>query len=374
MSQDNNKEEHKKTLFSKYAGAIFIISGLISLIIYLLIPETCNSFFSMLKNLLNALGSILIVGGIFEIAFKDKFIKEVSNNFVKTIFLDQSSLENFKSDELNQMNKSIQKKLLKNNYNHYTKKIISMVNDSFFEMAKGTHNNKDFNIFFQYYNSILYVNKKENDKDYISIDYEIKYELINNSEEKKEVEIDVFSKRFFPLTLSLEDNIVTQELLSLSIKKDGTGKDYSQEIKNNKFIEQTLDKDDLDNIRIQEDVKRQIQYKNEGDFSPFKIKFKEAVIVEKKLKIYTRYNDIGFSHIFKRPTLNYTIQYHDENVSVDTKDYLTLRLFSGLNKKPNDKIHPVLKGKVITLHVSDGLLLPGEGISIVALRDDFMKC
>lgn len=364
---------NEKSFFSKYAGSIFIILGLIFLIVYLLIEEDCSPFLNIVKNLTNAVGSILIVGGIFEIAFKDKFIKEVSNNFVKTIFLEQSSLENFKPEELNQMNKSIQKKLLKENKNHYTNKIITMINDSFFEMAKGTHHNKDFNTFFQYYNSILYVNKKEEKDDFVNIDYEIKYEILNNSQDKEEVTIDIFSKRFFPLTLSTKDTFITQELVSLNIKSDGKGIDYAKDISNGKFKELTLDKDDLDNIRIQEDIKRQIQYSEDNTLTAFKATFKNSLIVEKKIKIKTLYKDIGFSHIFKRPTLNYSIQYHDENVSVETKDYLTLKLFSGLNKKPNDKIHPVLKGKVISLHVSDGLLLPGEGISIVALRDNFMS-
>lgn len=360
---------NKKSFFSKFASSAFIITGLIFLIVYLLIPEKVHPLCDILKNLTNALGSILIVGGIFEIVFKEQFIKEVTSSFVKTIFLKPTSLENFKDEELEQIHKSIQQRLLyTNKNNYYSNRILTMINDSFYEMAKGTHHNKDFNTFFQYYNSVLYVNKKEED-DYVNIEYEIKYEIINNTKNKEEVEIDIFSKRFFPLSLSLTGNCITQVLTSLNIKSDGKGMDYAKEIRDGKFKEQTLDKDDLDNIRIQEDVKRQIQVEKEGIFTPFRVKFKEKLIVEKKIKIVTLYDDICFSHIFKRPTLNYSIQYHDENVSVDTKDYLTLRLFSGLNKKSNDKIHPVLKGKVISLHVSDGLLLPGEGISIVALRN-----
>jgi hypothetical protein len=60
---------------------------------------------------------------------------------------------------------------------------------------------------------------------------------------------------------------------------------------------------------------------------------------------------------------------------VDTElkgiDYLSLRLFSGLNKKNNDKIHPVLKGNSISLSVSNELLLAGEGISINSIRKDW---
>ena len=97
--------------------------------------------------------------------------------------------------------------------------------------------------------------------------------------------------------------------------------------------------------------------------------FKNRLIVHKKIKISTLHDDIHYSHIFNRPTLNYTIRYLDENVSTDTKDYLTLRLFSGLNKKSSDKIHPTLAGNSISLSVSEGILLPGEGISIVALRN-----
>ncbi|MFA7021672.1 hypothetical protein [Aliarcobacter sp.] len=359
---------NKKSFFSKFASSAFMIIGLIFLIVYLLIPENAHPIFDILRNLSNALGSILIIGGIFEIVFKEKFIKEVTSSFVKTIFLKPASLENFKDEELEQINKSIQSRLLYGNRNnYYSNRILTMINDSFYEMAKGTHHNKDFNTFFQYYNSVLYVNERK--ENYVNIEYEIKYEIINNTKNKEEVEIDIFSKRFFPLSLSLADSCVTQELTYLNIKSDGKSMDYSKEIRDGKFKEQTLDKDDLDNIRIQEDVKRQIQEDKDGTFSPFKVKFKEKLIVEKKIKIVTLYDDISFSHIFKRPTLNYSIQYHDENVSVNTKDYLTLRFFSGLNKKSSDKIHPVLKGKVISLHVSDGLLLPGEGISIVALRD-----
>lgn len=363
-----------KKLFSNIFASQFIIYGLLALLFYTLIPEEGHASVNILKNILNAIGSILLVGGIFEVAFKDKFIGEVSDNFVKTIFLDSNSLEHFKSKDLISMKRSIQERLLHGKNSEYSEKILRMINDSFFHMAQGNHKNNDFNKYFQYYNSVIYVNKKEPDSQKVTIEYEIKYEIVNNYTNEEgiitESEVDIFSKRFFPLSLSTEDNIITQELSSLKITKDNDYIDYKEEIRNGSFKEKTIGHEEQDSIKIQEDVKRQIKYKEDEDF---RIKFKKSLIVEKKIKIITMYNDIGFYHTFKRPTINYSIQYHDENVSVKTKDYLTLRLFSGLNKKPNDKIHPVLKGKVISLHVSDGLLLPGEGICIVALRDNFMN-
>lgn len=355
----------------------FIILGLCALLFYTLIPTNQNEFVQIVKNLLNAIGSILLVGGIFEIMFKEKFISEVSESFVKTIFLDSNSLNHFKYDELFLMQKSIQNKLLNGNKTEYTQKILDMINDSFFAMARGKHKTQDFNTHFQYYNSFLYVNKKKNNSNKVEIEYEIKYEVVNNTLDENghllDIELEIFSKRFFPLALSQEENSITQELVGLTIKADDTFKDYKDEIKNQKFQEITVEIEEQDSVKIQEDIKRQIQFKKDvSTFETFKMKFKKSMIVEKKIKIITMYNDIGFYHTFKRPTLNYSMQYHDENVNTDTKDYLTMRLFSGLSKKPNDKIHPVLKGKVISLHVSDGILLPGEGICVVALREKFM--
>lgn len=366
------------------AASKFIIYGLIALLLYILIPEGCYTALDILKNLLNAVGSILLVGGIFEVAFKDQFIKEVSNNFVKTIFLDSSSLAHFTKKDLETMKISLQQKLLNGNTTEYTKKILHMINHSFFDMARGEHKNSDFNMYFQYYNSALYVKKREPGSKTVEIEYKIKYELVNNSFkisknnefELQEAEIDIFARRFFPLVLSQEENTVTQELLKLTIKSDDTFKDYAEEITQGLFVEKTLASDEKDNIRIQEDVKRQIQKKDNvasTESTPFKEKFKKTLIIEKTLRIITSYDDITFSHIFKRPTINYSIQYNDENVDVNMKDYLTLKLFSGLNKKVNDKIHPALQGKVISLHVSEGVLLPGEGVIIVALRNYFMN-
>lgn len=363
-----------KKIFSNIASYSFIILGMFFIIAYLLIPEnTTSELLQLTKNFCNALGSILIVGGIFEIAFKEKFIKEVSNSFVKTIFLRANALDNFKEQELEQINKSIQNKLLKDNKNSIcSNKMITMINDSFYQMAKGTHSKDEFNTFYQYYNSIMHVKKRLSPSDdKVTIEYEIKYEIINNKKDNQEVSIDIFSKRFFPLSLSSQDSFITQELTFLTIKKDGESViDYLKDIKDNKFKEETITKDDLDSITIQESVKRQIYYKSEnGNFSPFKINFKNNMIVNKKIKITTQFDDISYSHIFKRPTLNYSIQYYDDNVNIGKKDYLTLRLFSGLNKKSNDKIHPILTGNLISLNVSEGILLPGEGISIVALRN-----
>ncbi len=383
MKLKNNTNDKNKNFilrltqkfFMGVASYIFIILGLIFIILFLLIPENNTSELNqILKNLCNALGSILIVGGIFEIAFKEKFIKEVSNNFVKTIFLKSSTLDNFKEEELEQINKSIQNKLLNNNRtNICSNKILTMINDSFYQMAKGTHNKTEFNTYFQYFNATLYVKKKEETKkennDIVEIEYDLKYEIRNNKKNQDEIEVGIFTKRFFPLNLSLKDDCLTQELTHLTIKKDGESKDYANEIKEGLFKEITINKEEKDMIKIQEEVKRQIQLKNkDAEYEEFKVSFKNTMIIEKKIKIVTLFDDIHYSHIFSRPTLNYSIQYYDENVSVKDKDYLTLRLFSGLNKKTNDRIHPNLKGQLISLNISDGILLPGEGISIVALR------
>lgn len=362
-----------KGFISKLASSFFIIFGLLSIIAYILIPQSDNYVLEILRNLFNALGAILIVGGIFESIFKEKFIEEVSNKFVKAIFLKPSTLNNFKDKELEEMNKNIQSKLLKKNKNNTCSvKIISMINNSFYQMAKGTHDKDEFNTFFQYYNSMMYVNKKtEESQETVEIEFILKYEIINNKKDKETVNVGIFAKRFFPLSLSSKENCITQELISLSIKKDNESiKDYSEDIKNNKFKEIIVEKEERDSIKIQEAIKRQIQYKKDGDadFSPFEVDFHHKMIVEKKIKVVTLFNDITYSQIFNRPILNYSIQYYDENVSSTDKDYLTLKLFSGLNKKVNDKIHPILKGNLISLNISDGILLPGEGINIVALR------
>jgi len=123
------------------------------------------------------------------------------------------------------------------------------------------------------------------------------------------------------------------------------------------------------NICIQQDIKRQIQRKkDDGGHEVFQVNFNKTLVVEKKIQIKTTYSDICYSHIFKRPTLNYSISYSDENVDHKTKDYITMRLFSGLNKKNNDRIHPTLYGNTISLSVHGDLLLPGEGLTIIALR------
>lgn len=159
------------------------------------------------------------------------------------------------------------------------------------------------------------------------------------------------------------------------IKADGNSIDYGDEIQKKSFEEVLLTHGSEDDVRaIKEDVKKQIQKKVDGNMhEPFNVSFKDELIVEKKIWVKTLYSDINYSHIFKRPTMNYSIHYIDENVDIELQgiDYLSLRLFSGLNKKNNDKIHPVLKGNSISLTVSDELLLAGEGISINSLRKDW---
>lgn len=363
-------------MLQKYTSAIFIIIGLLSLVFYFIIPDVYqvgkNIYsLSIIKNLLSAIGSLFIVGGIFEISFKHQFIKEVSENFVKTLFLDKQSLVHFSDMEIEKMRDSLQHQLLKQKTDDYSSKMLNMINQSFFKMLQGKHTNNNFNAYYNYYNSNLYVKERINNSCFVEIEYVIKYELINNTEDLSEVSI--FSKRFFPLHLSQSEH-VTQELIELKITSDGILKNYNDDIKKNSFREMNFIQEENDSVKIQEDIKRQIQIADEdNNMQEFKVKYKKTIIVEKTLKIVTMYNDVTFSHIFKRPTMNFNLSYQDENVNPMITDYLTLKLFSGISKKRNDRIHPVLKGKVISLNTSEGVLLPGEGVSITALRSDFMS-
>jgi hypothetical protein len=368
---------------SKFAKAKFIIYGMLAIIVSLSLPESIKidflspTSFSLffLMNVFNAIGAILIVGGIFEIILKDQFIQEVSKDFIKALFLERSSLGRFNQSDLIQMKTNIQEELLGKGNNHFKNKLMHMINNSFFQIARGTHANEDFNMFYDYYNVVIYI--KGSSKRFIEIEYDLKYKLINNKVDEKRQLIDsvlttVFAKRFFP---SFKDDDVTQKVLSLVIKKDGQLYDYKEDIDKGLFVEQILNKGTEDDIKaLKEDVKKQIQRKNDDEsFSPLEVKFHDYLIVEKKILVKTLYTDFNYSHIFKRPTLNYSIHFIDENVDVSLEevDYLSLRLFSGLNKKNNDKIHPVLKGNSISLTVSDELLLAGEGISINSIRKDW---
>jgi len=367
------EEENMTNMFAKYK---FMIYGMASIITSLAMPTSIVIDYliepislSFLINTFNALGSILIIGGIFEITMKDKFIKDVTKDFIKALFLDKSSLGHFTQDDLFLMKKNLQQALLgKRNY-HYKNKFSAMLNDSFFQIARGRHKNKEFNMFFDYYTVVIYI-KKSLDSKYVEVEFDLKYKLVNNTFDDegnpREVENGIFVKRFFPPFAKEEP---TQELISMSTTADGIRNTYSA----TDFTEKIVNKDTSDNVKaIKEDVKKQLQKKTgeEDETEEILLKFKDTLILEKKISVKTLYNDINYTHIFKRPTLNYSIHFIDENVdmSITDVDYLSLRLFSGLNKKNNDKIHPVLKGNSISLTVSDELLLAGEGIMINSVR------
>lgn len=399
-------KQNEKNLVQAFAQAQFIIYGMLCIIFSLGIPDVlCFSFspepwsMSLVKNVFNAFGSILIVGGIFEIRLKNQFIKEVSQDFIKALFLEKSSLEHFNRDDLRQMKTNLQEQLLRSGNTHFKKKCMNMINGSFFKIAQGNHHNPDFNMYYDYYKVDMYVKKSAGR--YVEVEYDLKYKLVNNQVDEEGHIVpsnnNVFAKRFFPPFAAEEE---TQKLMAFSVKVDGGDTvDYAVEIAKGMFQEQIVNKGVEDDIRaIQEDVKKQI-LKKEAEplavtgseslphgsveqeqsapdiYEPYTIEFNDYLIVEKKLMIKTLYSDLVYNHIFKRPTLSYQIHYIDENVDVSLKDidYLSLRLFSGLNKKNNDKIHPILKGNSISLSVSDELLLAGEGISILAMREGIIQ-
>lgn len=382
MAKKNNKIWQAEG--GKLAKAKFIICGMVSIIVSLSLPKSvCIPFIfdaefslNILTNIFNAIGSILIVGGIFEVRFKDQFIREVSKDFIKSLFLDRSSLGRFDEPELLNMKKNIQKELLGECNRSYKKKFLRMIDDSFFKIARGKHTDDDFNMYYEYYTVVIYVRKSDNE--YVNIEFDLKYKLVNNKIDQDgkltENQNNIFAKRFFP-PFSAEEK--TQTVLSLKIKADDRHIDYSKEITKGSFEEQIINKSSEDNVKaLQEDVKKQIQKHQEDDsFEPIQIKFKKNIILEKKVLVKTLYTDLNYIHIFKIPTMNYSIHFIDENVDVNVEhmDYLSLRLFSGLNKKNNDKIHPVLKGNSISLSVSNELLLPGEGLSINSVRKDWCK-
>lgn len=167
---------------SQVTKAKFIIFGMIFIIVSLSLPQHCSIgswefSLNIWINIFNAIGSILIVGGIFEVVFKDQFIKQVSKDFIKALFLDKSSLHHFNHDDLTQMKKNIQEELLGEHNKHFKNKLLRMLNESFFRIAQGKHINDDFNMYYDYYNVVIYV--KKSTSNYVCIEYDLKYKLKN---------------------------------------------------------------------------------------------------------------------------------------------------------------------------------------------------
>lgn len=357
-------------MLSKIPSYIYLILGFISLVISLLITPTADeSGFLLLKNIFNAIGSLFIVGGFFEMTFKEKFVKELSTDFTQKLFLQQDSIKHFGQDNLRDMLKNIQIVLSKEN-STYQKKLIELMNDHFLSMLQATHKNNEFNSYYEFYD--INLNIKDKNEKYIIIDFHLKYKIINIDHEKQ-VEQSILARRFFPQFKDMSDDFVFQELKELLIIDDGKETNYLKEIKNNQFVEVDIDANSLtDSVNATKngDTKKQIHFKQNDTAKPkeLKVSFKKELVVEKRIQIKTLYTDDIYSHIFKKPILNLNVHYTDLYIDENIENPLELRLFSGLNKTKNDKVRSIYQGDSVSLAIYGDLLLPGEGVMIMSRR------
>jgi len=359
--------ENKNNYQTKIASYGFMITGGICLIFSILIDANVTGFWLFIKNILNALGSIFIVGGVFEIAYKKKFADELSTDFTTKLFLDKDAIQNFEKDNLRKMVQNIQLALSKGKHNEYQNKIMKLMNNHFLCMLDGTHQNEEFNSYYDYYDINIHI--EESKEEFITVNYNLKYKIINHNPKNK-IKQSILAKRFFPQVS--QENMIYQELESLKVISDYKKEiSYLEEIEQNKFKEVDVKYDrvhDAISAKKNKEIKKQIQLINSDSTEELIVEFSKFLIIEKSIKIKTLYTDEIFSHIFRKPVLNFMFSYIDNNIDTSLDNPIELRLFSGLNKIKNDKLHPVQQGKKVSLSVHNELLLPGEGITTISKR------
>ncbi len=361
-----------KNFVVKSMAYVFVIIGFIAISISLSLDvQPKEELWLLLKNLLNAIGSIFIVGGIFEILYKKVFLEEIATDFTSKLFLDKDAIQKFDPNNLKRMMINIQRVLSKTKNEKYQDKILKIVNNHLIPLINGCHRNNKFNVYYDYYD--LNISVKEVEDEFIVMDYISKYKIVNAK--KGKATHTILSRFSFP---QIGEKVYkNQDLLKLTVTKDYQDtKNYAEDIKNKKFelVEIDMIKED-DNIRAQKnkDVKKQLQLKTNDGHKELKEDFSKWLVVEEHSNIRTLYLDDLYSFIARAPILNFSIHFTDKTIDHELINPLSLKLFSGLNKIKDDRIHPIYQGDTVSLTIRDELLLPGEGVIISSKRKKYEK-
>lgn len=347
-----------KNQFILYSLGVFLLYFVLNS----LNPITADSniIYITFLNLINALGSLLLITGLYDVVLKDKFQKETTTNFVKTLLLENDYLQNFNLKEIENMMLKLENKVICSDKNeHYKKKIINLIHDKILPMGGGTNDSDEINTFFEHYDEeIIY--EKSDDKKFVTCKIITNYKLINNS--NKTISQTIFTKKVFNSKI-LESISTPLEVASLELIIDGKKQDGYTNI-GDKFIVEKVEKEAV-SISNDDTIVMQIQEKkDETNTIEFKRKFKDSIVVKKELKITIPYDDIIYGHTFHRPMLNYSIRFRDNNA----KEVIGI-LRSAFHKKTDDTITITKpQDNEIVIKLNDDLLLPKEGITMVTIR------
>jgi hypothetical protein len=348
----------------------FIIFSLVAFLIYFAlnslfpITATSNILYISILNIINAIGGLFLITGLYDVVLKDKFQKETTVNFVKTLLLENNYLKNFNLEEIENMMLKLENKVICSDKNeHYKKKIINLIHDKILPMGSGTSGSDELNTFFEYYNEEIIYSTSIN-KDFLECKVITDYKLINNSNDK--ISQTIFTKKMLNRKV-FEYRDVPLEVKSLELTIDGKViDDYKDSTSLKDIFKVESDVGGAISITNEDNTVMQIQEKTSDGSTAieFKREFKESIVVKKELKIVIPYDDVTYGHTFHRPMLNYSIRFTDENAK---KVIGVLR--SAFHKKTDDTItitNP--QDNTVVIKLNDDLLLPKEGITIVTIR------
>jgi len=352
----------------------FILYSLFAFILYAIISglagATPHFLVLTLMNLVNALGGLLLIAGLYDVTMKEKYQRETTNQFVKTLFLEDKYIDSFNDDDLIAMMGNIQRKLLNVNKNKdFKDKVLYLINSKILPLGRGKLADDYANSIFEDYDENVVMKQVKIDEAlFIEFSVSVKYKLLNNSD-KKSLEQEIFTRKF--IDKSVESCSSPALVLNeLEITIDGKHTKYTKTMIDDMI---TLIKDietPQNTISNTQTVMFQFQEKyihepgGEEVYKPFTKKFYNSIQVAKKYKVLTPIDDVIYGHLFHRPIMNFSIRVRDESA---TK--LTGMLRSAFHKRNDDKISiESSTPNEVEIKLKNDLLLPQEGVVFFSQR------
>ncbi|PHO10305.1 hypothetical protein CPG37_04465 [Malaciobacter canalis] len=349
----------------------FIVLSLITFLGYFIIsgqfpPGPQQTIYVTFLNLLNAIGGLLLITGLYDVTLKEQFQNETIENFIKTLYLDNKYVSRFKKEELRNIFAKVLKEFIKSDINSiYKNKITEHISKNIIPMARGEHSDSKINTYFKHYDEQI-VCFKSKDKNVIRCKVATSYELINNT--SLPISQTIFTLKNIPNCHSLNFDKVLK-LISLKIFVDGKEeKQYSKPdfLKENfKVAEANGQSTSVSTYSERVQIKQIVKKGEEEELIEFKKKFNKKLKVKKVFEIDIPYFDNNYTHIFHRPILNYSLTYKDYNASK-----VEGVLISAFHKKSDDTIHmnPIEENE-FKIELKEDLVLPKEGLTVISRRN-----
>ena len=336
--------------FSKLLEGVsnrFIITALLGFIAYFNISEEYVS----LRNIINAMSSVILIAGLFEVYLQKMYISTLSQNIINGFFSKKESLDLIKKEDIiNSMN-NMMNYLANDLHNDLQNKFSNRVSTHFIDVFKDD-NCEHLHTFYSRYSLNIIIKKRGRNVNYINTHYKLTYTLVNNS--NNEIAHNIFKKRGVEKTF-FDAHPDILELKNLEIKVDNSP---TQIIDVNEFTLKEVPIPDKVSINNREQITCATLYK---DDKPYEVKFKDKLVIKKNIVIKTSINDIIYKCHFNRLATNIDITLSDEGA----KKIHILNGFAFISKE-NIDITDVLDNNK-NIKVND-LVFPRDDISFISER------